>query len=107
MRGADKSTMFRRILILLNTTFMSNNNIDTSVAPNNIVTSILQSFHLPIMKADTGASKTITRPQDKKYLQQVRVLSDGPKAILPDSTVITPSHQGYLLLHPDLSSTST
>ena len=38
---------------------MSNNNIDTSVAPNSTVTSILKSFPLPIMKADTGASKKI------------------------------------------------
>ena len=59
MRGADKSTMFCRILTLLNTTFMSNNNIDTSVAPNGTVTFILKSFPLPIMKADTGASKKL------------------------------------------------
>ena len=54
------------------------------------------------MQADSGASKTYIKDEHQKYLNNVRYLVHGPKAILPDNTTIQAIAQGNLPLHPKL-----
>lgn len=49
-----------------------------------------------ILKADTGASKTFIREQDISALQRVKTIFNGPKARLPNNTVISPIAVGEL-----------
>ena len=56
-----------------------------------------------VMKADTGASKHFVREDDIKFLKQVSLLKDGPRAKLPNNKIITSSKQGNLSLSPALS----
>ena len=67
-----------------------------SVAP-------LQPNNEDIMKADSGASRTYLREKHIKYLKYVKLLTNGPKATLPNNTIIQASVQGRLPLHNYLS----
>ena len=58
------------------------------------------------MKADTGNSKNFTWIQDLWYLKKLERIKDGTVAILPDSTIIQPSHKGYLDLPSSISSSA-
>ena len=86
---------------------MSTPNNGTSVASANRLSLFHNSISTPTMKADTGASKHFTRTQDLHLLKKLERIKQGPAAILPDNTIIKPSHTGYLNLSPELSSTAT
>ena len=51
---------------------------------------------------DTGATNTFFKNNHKPYLQNVKKLSNGPTAALPNNTRINASHEGTLNLHPKL-----
>ena len=51
---------------------------------------------------DTGASNTYFKPEHKYNLQNFNKLHNGPQASLPDNSTIRASHQGTLLLHPNV-----
>ena len=55
-----------------------------------------------IMKGDSGATSHYVRSQDKECLTNVTPYS-GPSVLLPDADKISPSQQGTLNLHNDLS----
>ena len=86
---------------------MSTPNNGTSVASANRLSLFHNSISTPTMKADTGASKHFTRTQDLHLLKKLERIKQGPAAILPDNTIIKPSHTGYLDLSPELSSTAS
>ena len=74
--------------------------------PNNLInnlTSQLQNY--VIMKGDSGATSHYVRPQDKECLKNI-VDYAGPSVLLPDADKISPSHQGALNIHEDLSNTA-
>ena len=52
----------------------------------------------PVLKADTGASTNFTRAQDTGLLDNVTPIHNGPKAKLPNNTIISALKQGYLPL---------
>jgi len=56
------------------------------------------------MKADTDDFKNFTWIQDLLQLKKLENIKDGPGAILPNSTIIRPSHKGYLDIPPSISS---
>ena len=55
------------------------------------------------MKGDSAATSHYLRPQDKECLTDITNYS-GPSVMLPDADKISPSHQGTLNIHDDLSS---
>ena len=83
---------------------MLKTNNDTSVAPYDRVSSLVNFCSVAIMKADIGASKNFTRIQDLHHIKKLEKIKDGPAAIHPDSTIIQPSHKGYLDLPSSISS---
>ena len=56
----------------------------------------------PVMKVDSGATKTYIKPTHQNYLRKVIQLQNGPIATLPNNTQIQATAQGYLPLHSDL-----
>ena len=68
------------------------------LSPNTVTSNIS-----PVMKVDSGASKTYIKPEHKKFLRNVEHLKNGPRAILPNNTQIQASEMGNLPLHSDLS----
>ena len=55
------------------------------------------------MKGDSGATSHYVRPQDSQCLTNPKPYS-GPSVLLPDADSISPSQQGTLTLHHNLSS---
>ena len=68
------------------------------LSPNTITSNIA-----PVMKVDSGASKTYISPKHKQFLQNVEHLKNGPRATLPNNTQIQASDMGDLPLYSDLS----
>ena len=71
--------------------------------PHNLInnlTSPLQNYI--IMKGDSGATNHYIRTQDKAILKNI-VNYSGPSVLLPDADKISPSHQGALNIHQDLT----
>ena len=54
------------------------------------------------MKGDSGATSHYVRPDDRKWIKDVKHFR-GPSILLPDADTISPSHQGVLTLHRNLS----
>ena len=71
-------------LTLLSTTNLS------SVASNKLST------QQNILKADSGATKHFLKQVHAYLLRNLVPLQHGPQALLPNKTVITPSHSGNL-----------
>ena len=55
------------------------------------------------MKADSGATTTYLKKEHAKFLQNLHILQNGPKAVLPNNTTIAASAQGDLPLHQCLT----
>ena len=80
-----------------------------SVASINTSTSLI---------GDSGASKHCIKIEDKNILTSSRIIKNGPKAILPNSTLLSSSHDGHLpidfvssqathgIVYPNLSNAS-
>ena len=79
------------------TNYLGNHYINY-LSPNVVTSNIL-----PVLKVDSGASKTYLKPEHKKFLTEVRNLNNGPRATLPDNTLIQASATGNLPLHSDLA----
>ena len=79
---------------------MSTTNL-SSVASNNL------SIHQNILKADSGATKHFLKQVHAYLLRNLIPLQNGPKALLPNKTVITPSHSGNLPFSKSLSDKAT
>ena len=54
-------------------------------------------------KADSGASKTYIKPQDKGILQNFQRFINGPEVLVPNGTNMYTIETGYLPLHKLLS----
>ena len=91
MRGAvpGKLSLFQRMCNYLSAV-LPQDSICHTVAPS------LPSYisHVPTLKADTGASNHFLKSVDAKYLTNLQQIVNGPTALLPNSTTITPSHSG-------------
>ena len=70
------------------------------------VSSLINPCSVAIIKVDTGASKTFTWIKNLQQLKKLERIKDGPAAILPDSTIIQPSHKGYLGIPSPISSSA-
>ena len=57
----------------------------------------------PVMKVDSGATKTYIKPTHQHHLRNVIQLKNGPVATLPNNTKIQASAQGNLSLHSELN----
>ena len=55
------------------------------------------------METDSGATPTYLKKEHAKFLQNLQILQNGPKAVLPNNTTIAASAQGDLPLHPCLT----
>ena len=60
----------------------------------------------PILKADSGATKTYIQSKHAHFLQNKYQLKDGPYATLPDNSKIQATIRGTLPLHPSLAPTA-
>ena len=82
---------------------VNNSNLCLNILPQLSVIPPLSNYaNLITTKIDSGASGTYLHANDEHILQQPVSISNGPKAILPDSSVIDAHKQGHLRL-PDLS----
>ena len=70
---------------------------------NYLSPNVVTSNNIPVLKVDSGASKTYLKPEHKTFLENVRHLNNGPRATLPDNTMIQASTTGNLPLHSDLT----
>ena len=68
---------------------MLNEKIPLSVASISLLNSIT-------LKPDTGASRHFLKPDHASCLSKLTHIYNGPKALLPNNTMISPSSQGFL-----------
>jgi len=76
------------------------NNYLTNKSVVNHLPTVVTSTNRIIMKADSGATTTYLKEEHSKFLRNLHILQNGPRALLPDNTTIAASAQGELPLHP-------
>ena len=54
-------------------------------------------------KIDSGATQNYIQYKHRHLLTNVNILKNGPKAFLPNKTIIQADREGHILLHNDLS----
>ena len=96
MRGAESKSSVKHFCNYLTTKLFHTNLFS-------VASIITNSYYCNYLKADSGASKHFIKENDSKSLQQIRPFTNGPKAKLPDNSIISSSKQGSLPLSNALS----
>ena len=100
MGGAERKSLLHRLCNFIRRSYICNNASVASIDRNNSKKDF-------ILKIDSGASHNFIATRHQQQLQNLRRLVNGPIATLPNNQTVTPSHQGNIPLHKDLTPAAT